>query len=79
VKLVVGEALMLTLSGVALGLAGALALTRLMASYLFGVSPIDPITFALTSIAMIAVAFIAGYLPAQRATRVDPVTVLRVG
>jgi ABC-type antimicrobial peptide transport system permease subunit len=64
-------------AGVVLGVAGALWLTRLLDSMLYGVRPADPATLATVSALLIAVAMLACYLPARRATRVDPVTVLR--
>jgi ABC-type lipoprotein release transport system permease subunit len=60
-----------------LGLAGALALTRLITSQLYGVSPTDPIVFVVMSLALPAATGLASYLPARRATRVDPLVCLR--
>ena len=71
------EGLMLALVGAAIGLAGSLALTRLMAAQLFGVNATDPATFAAVSLLLIAVALFACLLPAQRATRIDPMEALR--
>jgi putative ABC transport system permease protein len=76
-KLVIGEGLVLALVGVAIGAAGAFGLTRLIESLLFGVSPTDALTFALVSMLVTAVALFACYLPAHRATRVDPLEALR--
>ncbi len=75
--LVLREGLGVTLIGVALGLAGALALSRVMANYVYGITSTDPLTFALASVMLIAVALLASYLPARRAARVDPVVALR--
>jgi len=75
--LVVGQGVRLTLLGLALGLAGALAGTRLIMHHLFGVSPWDPATFAGVVIVLAAVAVVASWLPARRAARVDPMVALR--
>ena len=76
-KLVLAKGLALALLGVAIGAAGALALTRLIAGMLFGVSPTDLPTLAVISLLVTAVAMLACYLPARRATRVDPLETLR--
>ncbi|HUI40415.1 MAG TPA: ABC transporter permease [Terriglobia bacterium] len=76
-RLVVGQGLKLTLLGVGLGVAGALALTRFLASLLYGVRPTDPATFAAVCLLIVAVALAASYIPARRATRVDPIVALR--
>ena len=76
-KLILRSAMTLALIGAAIGLAGALALTRLMRALLFGVTPTDLPTFAVVAGCLIAVALIACYLPARRATKVDPLVALR--
>ena len=76
-KLVVRQGMSLTLIGVALGLIGAFALTRVMATLLFQVKERDPITFVIVAALLIAVAFVACFVPALRATRVDPLVALR--
>jgi putative ABC transport system permease protein len=76
-KLIVGSGMSLAAIGVGIGLVGAFAITRLMASLLFGVSPTDIATFGLVSVGLLMVAFLACYLPARRATKVDPLIALR--
>jgi predicted permease len=76
-KLIVASGMYLAAIGVILGLVGAFAITRLMASLLFGVSPTDVATFALVSVGLLVVALLACYLPARRATKVDPLIALR--
>jgi len=76
-KLIVGEGLVLTAIGAGAGLAGAIALTRLMQGLLFGVSATDPGAFLLSGVALIAAAGLASYLPARRASRLAPLEALR--
>jgi putative ABC transport system permease protein len=76
-RLVVGQGIALALCGAGLGLAGALAVTRALTSFLYGVRPTDPATFAAVSCFLAVVAFLASYLPARRATKVDPMVALR--
>src|SRR5690606_30088563 len=71
------QALTLALAGLALGAAGALALNRFIAGWLYGVSPGDPLTYAGVALLLLAAAGAAAYAPARRATRVDPITALR--
>jgi putative ABC transport system permease protein len=75
--LVLQEGLRVTLMGVALGLTGALVLSRVMAGYVYGITSTDPLTFAATSLVLTAVALLASYIPARRAARVDPTVALR--
>jgi len=76
-RLVIGEGLVLALIGVAIGSAGAWGMTRLITGLLYGVSPTDGPTFVLVSLMVTLVALTACYLPARRATKVDPLTALR--
>jgi putative ABC transport system permease protein len=76
-RLVVGQSLRLVLMGIAVGLAGAFALTRLMATVLFGVTPTDVTTIVVVSLCLLVVALFACYVPARRATKVDPLVALR--
>jgi len=76
-RLVLREGLAVTLFGVALGLTGALLLSRVMAGYVYGITATDPLTFAGASLLLTAVALLASYIPAQRAARVDPMVALR--
>jgi ABC-type antimicrobial peptide transport system permease subunit len=76
-RLVIRSGLGLTLIGIALGLVGAVALTRVLASLLFEVSTTDPFTFAMVAFVLVSAALLACYIPARRATKVDPLTALR--
>jgi ABC-type antimicrobial peptide transport system permease subunit len=76
-RLVLREGVVLVLAGVALGLAGAFALTRVVASLLFGVTTTDPATFVVVPLALAAVALLASWVPARRAAGVDPMVALR--
>jgi putative ABC transport system permease protein len=77
VRLVVGQGMVLTALGVAIGLAVAFATTHVMATLLFGVAATDPVTFTVIPAILLAVGFAACYLPARRATRIDPLLALR--
>ena len=77
VLLVLQEGLSVTLVGVGIGLIAALALSRVMSDYVYGIKPTDPVTFAAATAVLVAIALLASYLPARRATRVDPIAALR--
>jgi putative ABC transport system permease protein len=77
--MVLGQGLALALAGAAVGLAGALIVSHLMAGLLYGVSPSDPLTFISLTVVLVMVAFAACYIPARRAMRVDPIVALREG
>ena len=69
--------LLLVIAGIATGLAGALATSRLLSSFLYGVSPTDPLTVGMAAVGFTAIALLAGAIPARRATRIDPIQTLR--
>lgn len=76
-KMVIADGLKLTLTGVVIGIFGAVGLTRFLSHLLYGVGPTDPLTLVIVSLALIAVGLLACYIPARRATQVDPMVALR--
>jgi ABC-type antimicrobial peptide transport system permease subunit len=76
-RLVLGHGLKLTIIGAAIGLIGAFLVTRAITSVLYGVSATDPVTFGLVSVVLVGVALLACYVPARRATKVEPLIALR--
>jgi putative ABC transport system permease protein len=76
-RLVLTRALRIVVAGVIVGLAGAVGVTRVLQRFLFGVTPTDPIAFALVTLLLMAVGLMAAWLPARRATRIDPCAALR--
>ena len=76
-RLVMRESMILVAAGVAIGIGGAIAASRLVSNLLFGLAPTDPMTMAGAMTVMVLVSALAGYLPARRASRVDPMVALR--
>lgn len=76
-RLVMAQGARAALTGIGIGVVGALGLTRFLASLLYGVTPTDPLTFVAVALLLLAVALLASYIPARRATKVDPVVALR--
>jgi putative ABC transport system permease protein len=76
-RLVISQGMLLLVVGMAIGTLGALAMTRTLASFLYGVRPTDPLTFVAVVVILAGVVFLACYIPARRATRVDPMIALR--
>jgi putative ABC transport system permease protein len=76
-KMVIGQGMVIAAIGVALGLAGGAAVSRVLSVALYGVNPIDPLSFGAAAILLLSVALLANYIPAKRATRIDPIIALR--
>jgi putative ABC transport system permease protein len=77
VRLIVGQGMRVVAVGVAVGLAGALLVTRLMTNVVYGIRVTDPVTYAAVSVLLVVVALVASYVPARRATRIDPLASMR--
>jgi len=76
-RLVVGQGIRVALAGVTAGLLASVAATRLLVGMLFAVSPLDPLTFMVVAVVLVAAALLASFIPARRATKVDPMVALR--
>ena len=76
-KLVLAQGMRLSAAGAGVGLAGALAASRLMSGFIYGVAPTDPLSYAASTLVAVCVALLACYFPARRATKVDPMVALR--
>jgi ABC-type antimicrobial peptide transport system permease subunit len=76
-RLVLAQGLRLSAAGAAVGLAGAFAASRLMSRFIYGVAPTDPLSYVVSTLVAVSVALLASYLPARRATKVDPIVALR--
>jgi putative ABC transport system permease protein len=76
-RLIIGQGVKLALAGLALGLAGSFALMRMLKTMLFGVSAADPLTFTASALLLLLVALLACWIPARRATKVDPLVALK--
>jgi ABC-type antimicrobial peptide transport system permease subunit len=77
-RLVLRQGLLLVSIGLGLGLAGAVAITRVIRTFLWGITPTDPVTFMIVTAALAVLALVACYLPARRALRIDPIIALRI-
>ena len=76
-RLVLTRAFLIVVTGLIIGLAGAAGVTRVLRTFLFGVTPTDPLAFAVVTLLLLAVGLMAAWLPARRATRIDPSAALR--
>ena len=77
-RLILRQGLLLVATGMALGMVAAIALTQVIRSFLWGITPTDPVTFMIAGAALAALAFIACYVPARRALKIDPIIALRL-